>query len=269
MNSRLFITLILLLLNTVNVQAYYDSYPQNSYARPTQVVFREYMNDTKEKLNKNWHPPDFLDSCSIKVVFKINKNGKVISKKIAETSGNDIYDESALEAIRLSEPFLSFPQDAEREYITVNYTFETSLFDEDRIGEYLNLAKQNYHTYPQKALEHINIAISRTEGQENSYILYNLRGKIKAKTGNINGANEDFEKAKSLKHIVDIKRVHSLKRIADTKPSAYNYYYLAYAYELTDDKINALNAINKALSITPNNPIYIEYKKHLNNKLEP
>ena len=89
------------------------------------------------------------------------------------------------------------------------------------------------------------------------------RAKIKQALGDFNGAKADFEMFKEMKHKVDIKRTHFVKHFAEVDNSPFAYFYLAYCYETIDDYKSALEAINKAISLTEYNNQYKIYKNEL------
>ena len=93
--------------------------------------------------------------------------------------------------------------------------------------------------------------------------MYKRRSKIKEALGDHLGAKEDYDKYLSMKHKVDIKRVHAIKHRAEVEDSAFVYYYLAYCYEQLKDYDNAIWAINKAIERTDLNQQYKRYRTEL------
>lgn len=242
----------------------YNSY----YNRPTknlqiQTDFSDYMANVRNKLQKNWVYPDFLEEGHVRVLFKIDRFGNVIAGDILESSGNPIYDESAVNAIHKSEPFGTFPENSTRQTITINYSFDTTLIKTDKIKELYEQAKRYTYSDKQLALKYINEAISEVGTDNESYFLYKRRAKIKEGLGDHIGAKEDMEQYQKLKARVDIKRVHLLKHQAELEDSAFVYYYLAYACEQIKDYEGAIQAINKAIERTDLNQQYKRYRTQL------
>lgn len=212
-----------------------------------QECFSEYMSKVQNKLRATWQPPDFLAEAHVKVYFKLNRQGRIVSSGIIESSGNDIYDESAIDALKRAEPFGEFPEQTLKEHIAIKYSFDTVLIEEERMKGYYELAKQYSKINPQKALEYIDMAINEVGGEEASGFLYKMRADIKTALGDNAGAREDFDIYESFANKAKIKRIHLLKYLTETQNSAYIYHYLAFAYEEIGDYKNALDAINKAL----------------------
>ena len=229
-----------------------------------------YMDNLKEKLQSVWQPPDFMEEGHVRVFFKLNRQGQVMNAYIIESSGNDIYDESALEAIKAAAPFGDFPEDSLREMISIKYSFDTILIEEERMNGYYELAKANAGNNPYKALEYLSLAISQVGGEEASYFLYKRRAEIKEMLGDREGADRDWATYNLYTQRTNIKRLHLLKHLVEIKPSAYLYHYLAYAYEQMEDYDNAIAAVNGAIASTPEdtNNNLLRYRDSLMRKRE-
>lgn len=268
--GKFFITISVLVLTISTVLAY-ESTPY--YNRPTsnmqvQNDFSEYMANLQNKLQKNWIAPDFLPEGRIRVLFKLDREGNVISGDILESSGNRIYDESAVNAIHKSEPFGRFPNNSTREILAVNYCFSTELINADKVKYYIEMADKSFRDDKKKALEFINLAINEAGTNEKAYYLYKKRGKIFESLGQHVEANEDFQKYENLKLKCDIKRVHAVKRLAEVEDSAFAYYYLANSYEQVQDYENAIKSIDEAIVRTNLNNTYKRYREELVKKSE-
>ena len=126
----------------VNVYAYNSFEYQPSQNLITQEIFSDYFNAVKSKLQKNWVVPDFLENGHTRIIFKLDREGYVLSARIAESSGNKLYDESALYALRNAEPFGKFPESATKEVLTINYSFDSELVKTKKMREYVELAEK-------------------------------------------------------------------------------------------------------------------------------
>lgn len=265
MEIRVLIVVLCISILALNANAYESN---SYYNRPTgnqqvRADFSDYMEQVRTKLQRNWVSPDFLEEGHVRVLFKIDNQGNVISGDILESSGNDIYDESAVDAIHKSEPFGKFPENTTRQTLTINYSFDMSLVKTDKIKEYYDLAKKYTYSDRNLALKYINLAINEVGNDIESYFLYKRRGKIKEGLGDHLGAKADFDEYESKKAKVDIKRVHALKHQAEIEDNAFAYYYLAYAYEQIRDYEGAIWAINKAIERTDLNQQYKRYRTEL------
>ncbi|MBQ7764960.1 TonB family protein [bacterium] len=260
----------LCILYSLSVNAYEGTpyYSRPTTSQQTQADFSEYMYNVQTKLKKNWVTPDFLEEGHVRVLFKINRQGEVISGDIIESSGNPVFDESVVNAIHRSEPFGIFPENTTRQYITINYSFDTSFVKTDKIKELYEQAKRYTYSDRQLALKYIDMAIKEVGEDPESYFLYKRRARIKEAMGNHLEAKEDLEQYEKMKAKVDIKRVHALKYHAENEDTAFAYYYLAYAYEQIRDYEGAIWAINKAIERTDLNQQYRRYRTELVKKHE-
>lgn len=262
--KSLIVVISMLFTLSVNAEPYYNQPTGN-----TQVLndFAEYMQNVNEKLQKNWTPPDFLEEAHTRILFKLNRDGEIYAANIIESSGDKIYDEAAINALKKAMPFGTFPENSTRQTLAVNYSFDTSLVKTDRMKSYYNLSKQYFITDKQNALKYADLAIKEVNNDDESYFLYKHRGKIKEALGDHVGANQDFTAYNSMKKRIDIKRVHALKYQAEIEDTAFAYFYLAYAYEMIQDYENAIHAINKAIERTELNNNYKRYRTELVKKI--
>lgn len=264
MIRKFLILWLCILFFVIEVQASDSSfYNRQTSNQKLQADFSDYMQNVREKLQKNWVTPDFLEEGHVRVLFKIDRDGNVISGDILESSGNLIYDESTVNAIHKSEPFGKFPENTTRQTITINYTFDSSLIKTDKIKELYEQAKRFMYTDRKLALQYLNQAIEEVGYDNESYFLYKCRAKIKEGMGEHIGAKEDFEQYEKMKRVVDIRRVHALKYRVEQEDSAFAYFYLAYAYEQIRDYDGAIWAINKAIERTDLNQQYKRYRTEL------
>lgn len=259
----LFVVLSILFALSAESSEYSSYYNRPSQNQQVISDFSDYMENVRTKLRKNWSYPDFLEDGHTRVLFKLDREGYVISGDILESSGNPVYDESVVDAIHKSEPFGRFPENSTRQSLTINYSFDSSLVKTDKMREYYNLAKKYAYSDKKEALKYINLAIEEVHGDSEGYFLYKRRSKIKEGLGDHVGAKEDFDKYLSMKHKVDVKRVHAIKHRAEVEDSAFAYYYLAYCYEQLRDYDNAIWAINKAIERTDLNQQYKRYRTEL------
>jgi TonB family protein len=239
----------------------------NYINKMTNSQFEDYMENVKNKLQENWSTPDFMITGHARILFKLDNEGYVISARIIESSGNQIFDESTIYSLQKSEPFGKFPEGVNRDNIVVNYSFDTTLIKTDKMRNYLEISDRSYKNgYYQNALENINLAISEVQGEEKAYYLYERRANIyKALNENLK-AKEDYDKYQMLKKRIDIKRAHFIKHFAEVENSPFAYFYLAYCYEQIGEYENAISAIDKSIAMTDLNNQYKRYRADLVSK---
>ena len=81
-----------------------------------------YLRDIEKTIKSNWHPPKNQKYENTVVLFKLTKNGELLSVKIQKSSGNKKVDESVINAVRESSPFSPMPDEHnEYKYYDVNF----------------------------------------------------------------------------------------------------------------------------------------------------
>lgn len=95
------------------------SISQNTY------IPSAYIAQIKTKIYENWEKPSSVLPKNAKAIvsFKINKNGVASDIIIEKTSGSADFDNSVVNAIKKSSPFLSFPLDVTLNIIEVSAEF--------------------------------------------------------------------------------------------------------------------------------------------------
>lgn len=91
----------------------------------------EYIVLVESKIRQNWKLPVTNNGGVAKVQFKINRDGKLTFCEIKESSGNKDNDNSALAAVKNTEPFEHFPETAAKDLKEINIlmTFDYYVLD--------------------------------------------------------------------------------------------------------------------------------------------
>lgn len=92
------------------------------------VDFKPYMKNLQKQIKHNWSPPSQKSSKKTVALFKIKKDGTLSGLKILNSSGNEKYDQRALEAIKKTAPFLPLPEDFNGKSIDIQFTFDYNVF---------------------------------------------------------------------------------------------------------------------------------------------
>ena len=87
----------------------------NSLSGLTRLDHSNYLSGLEARIKHNWRPPKFLANAKlrVRVMIYIDSAGLIIKKQITQSSGNNVFDESALSAIDNSAP-LPVPPDSIR-----------------------------------------------------------------------------------------------------------------------------------------------------------
>ena len=263
------IVFVSILLSGYVCSAELNSNPNNSYSA-SQEDFSGYMNLLQGSIQKSWNPPDCMETDGHALVkFSVNRQGNVYGVEVIESSGNIVFDESALEAIKKAAPFAHFPASTARGSLTIKYSFDSSVVKTGDMQKYLAEAEHFYNVNNNVALDYINKAIDEVDGDISAYFLYGKRSKIKQALGDKVGAEQDMNESKRLKAKYDQKRIMASKLIAEMEQSPYSYFNLAHSYEIAGDYEKAIEAIDKAIKLTELNNQYKRYKDELLSKKTP
>ncbi len=88
------------------------------------INWAHYVSNVERNIKKNWHPPKNDTSKKVVVIFTIGKDGKVINKRIVQSSGIPIMDKSALDALDNASPFAPLPSEYKKQSVPIEFTFD-------------------------------------------------------------------------------------------------------------------------------------------------
>ena len=89
----------------------------------------------KERIYHHWIYPasareNFIQG-SLLIIFKLDRNGKLVGRRIVQTSKHQILDTCALRAIESADPFPPFPENIKVQFLNINASFAYRLqFDQ-------------------------------------------------------------------------------------------------------------------------------------------
>lgn len=85
--------------------------------------FGPYMERMKKHIQSKWIPPKGLESHRIVTIFTIMKDGSILNASVAQGSGVEAIDKSAMEALKAASPLEALPKGAPRS-VNMKYVFE-------------------------------------------------------------------------------------------------------------------------------------------------
>jgi len=83
-----------------------------------------YMRDLERRIKQNWNPPKGDASKRVVVLFKIGRDGRLLSIRIGKSSGSVSNDDAAKAAIELTAPFKPLPPEFKGSSIDIEFTFD-------------------------------------------------------------------------------------------------------------------------------------------------
>ncbi len=111
----------------------YAGNPGGGGGRPGIDAIREpdfgpYMRELQRRIKYNWHPPKGNESRKVVLLFKIAKNGQLLSCRVYRSSGLPSADQAALNAVKMTAPFRPLPADYKGTNIDIQFTFDYNVF---------------------------------------------------------------------------------------------------------------------------------------------
>ncbi len=106
-------------------------YPESS--TPTNnlsanVDYGPYMTDLQRRVKKYWLPPkSYKERKRVTVAFKIHRNGALSDLHIEHSSGSEIADKAALDAVEKASPLLPLPIGESKESVESTFTFDYNM----------------------------------------------------------------------------------------------------------------------------------------------
>lgn len=94
--------------------------------------FGPYMRELQRRIKMNWDPPKGNESKRVVLLFKIAKDGRLLSCKVNKSSGLPSADQAALKAVELTAPFRPLPADFKGQNIDIQFTFDYNVFNATR-----------------------------------------------------------------------------------------------------------------------------------------
>ena len=90
--------------------------------------FGPYMRELQRRIKMNWDPPKGNESKRVVLLFKIAKDGRLLSCSVFKSSGLQNADNAALNAVKLAAPIRPLPPEYKKSSIDVQFTFDYNVF---------------------------------------------------------------------------------------------------------------------------------------------
>lgn len=90
--------------------------------------FGPYMRELQRRIKLNWDPPKGNESKTVILLFKIARDGRLLSCRVHRSSGLPTADQAALKAVELTAPFRPLPGDFKGQSIDIQFTFDYRVF---------------------------------------------------------------------------------------------------------------------------------------------
>jgi TonB family protein len=90
--------------------------------------FGPYMRELQRRIKMNWDPPKGNESKRVVLLFKIARDGRLLSVRVFKSSGVPSADKAALNAVELTAPFRRLPPEFKGNSIDIQFTFDYNVF---------------------------------------------------------------------------------------------------------------------------------------------
>ena len=90
--------------------------------------FGQYMKELQRRIKMHWNPPKGNESKRVVLLFKIAKDGRLLSCSILKSSGLKNADDAALNAVHLAAPFRPLPPEFKGSSIDIQFTFDYNVY---------------------------------------------------------------------------------------------------------------------------------------------
>lgn len=94
-----------------------------------EVDFGPYMKELQRRIKMNWDPPQGYESKRVVLLFKIAKNGGLLSCSVYKSSGLQEADVAAINAVKLATPFDPLPAGFNGSSIDIQFTFDYNVYN--------------------------------------------------------------------------------------------------------------------------------------------
>ena len=94
--------------------------------------FGPYMKELQRRIKLNWDPPKGNESKTVVLLFRIAKDGRLLTCRVHKSSGLPSADQAALKAVELTAPFRPLPADFKGQNIDIQFTFDYRVFGASR-----------------------------------------------------------------------------------------------------------------------------------------
>lgn len=111
--------------------------PGNPNGRPGIDAIKEpdfgpYMRELQRRIKMNWDPPKGNESKRVVLLFKIAKDGRLLSVRVSKSSGIQAADRAAVSAVELTAPFKPLPPEFKGTSVDIQFTFDYNVFGASR-----------------------------------------------------------------------------------------------------------------------------------------
>ncbi len=115
--------------NYVCKQLRQETLQQKDQINTKEADFDSYIKELQIKIKQNWDPPKGTESKRVVVIFKIARDGRLISHRVYKSSGLAAADRAAMHAVELTAPFKPLPPEYKGDSVDIQFTFDCNVLN--------------------------------------------------------------------------------------------------------------------------------------------
>lgn len=146
--------------------------------RLEEIDWTPFMKDMETKIKNNWQIPSKTDkSKGTTLIFKVGKNGELLSVSIMRSSGVMENDEAAIAAVKAAAPFRKLPDEYKKSFLTLDFTFDYSILGNDNQYIAQNTIEKK-EPFQSPVIKQKNYVLKNDTYATTDEYIYNARRKI-------------------------------------------------------------------------------------------
>jgi len=95
--------------------------------------FGPYIAELQRRIKRNWNPPAADRSKRVVTLFTVDRQGRLVSVRIQQSSGTEVADSAAIAAVKSSAPFRPLPAEYRGNTIDVQFIFDYDVWNGAKI----------------------------------------------------------------------------------------------------------------------------------------
>ena len=129
-------------LQTIKIPAEWKVAFENTNAKAApEVDFGPYMANIMRSIKANWTPPQGQETSKVVAIFKVSKHGLVSDLRLQKSSMSAALDQSALSAVRRSEPLGELPKGSP-DPVDIQFSFDYNVFSQSAAEREADLKRE-------------------------------------------------------------------------------------------------------------------------------
>lgn len=105
-----------------------EQFKEEQTIQSSEPDFGPFMRDLQQRIKHNWNPPKGEENRCVVLLFKIARDGRLISVNVSKSSGSDVVDRAALAAVKMTAPFRPLPNGYSEDSVDIQFTFDYRIY---------------------------------------------------------------------------------------------------------------------------------------------